>query len=96
MKPSTIQIIGIGASIGLSPRESAIAALVHSEESDKRISLKLGGSTHTVRSHLRRIFDKCQVYGRIGLALQWERASAVAGICYAGNGDMQEKRKRLK
>lgn len=91
------RIKAVGALIGLSPRESAIVALVHVEAPDKLIARMLGNSEHTVRTHLGRIFRKLKVQTRAGCAVAWERAAvSLAGIADSGKRDATEKRKRRK
>lgn len=93
MKPAA-HIIAIGAAIGLSPRESAICALVHAGLGDKEIAAKLGGSSYTIRTHLKRIAAKLGAHSRVGWALAWERACPSNGV--PQNSDATERKNRCK
>ena len=53
----------------LTPRERQIASLVAQGQPYKEIARNLGISDHTVRNHLRNVFDKLQVKDRVQLAL---------------------------
>ena len=55
---------------GLTDRERDVAALVALGLADKTIAHELDISFHTVRSHLKRIFTKIGVDGRMGLAAE--------------------------
>jgi DNA-binding NarL/FixJ family response regulator len=52
----------------LSPRESQIVQHVLLDEKERAIAAKLGISTHTVHTHLRRIYAKLGVSSRVELA----------------------------
>ncbi len=70
------RIIRIGASLGLSPQESAIAALIHREAPDKKIVAQLGIKRPTVRGYLERAKRKLKALTRIGVAVHWEKAES--------------------
>lgn len=53
----------------LTPREKQIAALVAQGESYQRIAAELRISGHTVKNHVRHIFDKLDVNSRVELAV---------------------------
>ena len=53
----------------LTPRERQIASLVAQGQPYKAIARHLSISDHTVRNHLRNVFDKLQVNDRVRLAL---------------------------
>ena len=53
----------------LTPREVEIASLVAEGQRYKEISQRLGISPHTLNNHLRHIFEKLHVRGRVELAL---------------------------
>lgn len=52
----------------LTEREREIAALIRQAKSNKAIAERLGIKLPTVAAHLRRIYDKCGVDTRTGLA----------------------------
>ncbi len=60
VQPSSPQhVIGIlMEAYGLTPREQQVAQLVTYGMSDTDISRRLGISPHTVRDHLKKVFDK--------------------------------------
>ena len=53
----------------LTPREGEIASLVTQGLRYKEIARRLGLSPHTLNNHLRHIFEKLQIRGRVELAL---------------------------
>ena len=53
----------------LTPRERQVAALVARGESYRQIAAELQISGHTVKNHIRHIFDKLDVNSRVELAL---------------------------
>lgn len=57
----------------LSPRELEIAAAITEGLAQKEIGRKLGISQQTVHNHLRKIYEKLQVKGRVGLALWYSQ-----------------------
>ena len=52
-------------SLGLSPRECEILALLASGQSNKEIARTLGISPNTVKTHLARVFEKLEVQKRV-------------------------------
>ncbi|RVT89768.1 response regulator transcription factor [Sphingomonas crocodyli] len=52
-------------SLGLSPRECELLALLASGRSNKELARELGISPNTVKTHLARLFDKLDVGRRI-------------------------------
>jgi len=52
-------------SLGLSPRECEILALLASGRSNKELARALGISPNTVKTHLARLFDKLEVQKRV-------------------------------
>lgn len=54
-------------SFGLTPREREVAQLVCQGHTNQAIATCLGVAASTVKTHLLRIFDKCQVDSRAGL-----------------------------
>ena len=61
--------------LGLTPRESEIAQLVCQGHTNHAIATCLDIGTSTVKSHLLRIFEKCQVDSRAGLVGRLSDAS---------------------
>jgi DNA-binding NarL/FixJ family response regulator len=53
----------------LSPRQAAIVRLILRGKKDKEIAAETGLSKHTVRTYLRRIFDRFGVSDRTALVL---------------------------
>lgn len=53
------------ASLGLSPRECEILALLASGQSNKEMARTLGISPNTVKTHLARVFEKLEVANRV-------------------------------
>lgn len=53
------------ASLGLSPRECEILALLASGRSNKELARALGISPNTVKTHVARIFEKLEVPNRV-------------------------------
>jgi DNA-binding CsgD family transcriptional regulator len=53
------------ASLGLSPRECEILALLASGRSNKELACALGISPNTVKTHVARIFEKLEVPNRV-------------------------------
>jgi len=53
------------ASLGLSPRECEILALLASGQSNKEMARTLGISPNTVKTHIARVFAKLEVQKRI-------------------------------
>ena len=53
-------------SIGLTPRECEILALLASGQSNKELARTLGISPNTVKTHLARLYEKLEVANRIG------------------------------
>ena len=53
----------------LSPRQTAIIKLILRSKKDKEIALEMGLSKHTVRTYLKRIFDRFDVSDRTALVL---------------------------
>ena len=56
--------------LGLSPREAEIAALVLHGLKDDVIAAKLGIRKPTVRTHLRKMFQSLEVDSRLSLAMR--------------------------
>lgn len=52
-------------SLGLSPRECEILALLASGESNKQLARTLGISPNTVKTHIARVFEKLEVPNRV-------------------------------
>lgn len=52
-------------SLGLSPRECEVLALLASGQSNKELARKLGISPNTVKTHIARLFEKLEVERRI-------------------------------
>ncbi|HKR24861.1 MAG TPA: helix-turn-helix transcriptional regulator [Allosphingosinicella sp.] len=52
-------------SLGLSPRECEILALLASGQSNKEMARTLGISPNTVKTHLARVFEKLEVQKRV-------------------------------
>jgi DNA-binding NarL/FixJ family response regulator len=57
------------AADGLTPRERDVVRLVGRGLGNKEIAFRLGVSVTTVRTHLRCVYDKLGLAGRVGLAL---------------------------
>lgn len=53
------------ASLGLSPRECEILALLASGQSNKEMARRLGISPNTVKTHIARVFEKLAVQKRM-------------------------------
>jgi len=53
------------ASLGLSPRECEILALLASGQSNKELARTLGISPNTVKTHVARVFEKLAVQKRV-------------------------------
>ena len=53
------------ASLGLSPRECEILALLASGQSNKELARTLGISPNTVKTHVARVFEKLAVPNRV-------------------------------
>ena len=53
------------ASLGLSPRECEILALLASGQSNKELARTLGISPNTVKTHVARVFEKLDVPNRV-------------------------------
>jgi DNA-binding CsgD family transcriptional regulator len=53
------------ASLGLSPRECEILALLASGRSNKELARALGISPNTVKTHLARVYEKLEVQKRV-------------------------------
>jgi len=53
------------ASLGLSPRECEILALLASGQSNKELARTLGISPNTVKTHVARVFEKLEVQKRV-------------------------------
>lgn len=69
--PATVQPApgdGPGAFAVLGRREASVARLIAQGLSDKEIAQRLGISATTVRTHIRRMFDKLDVRNRTALA----------------------------
>jgi DNA-binding CsgD family transcriptional regulator len=60
----------IGRVLEFSPRESEIAALLLASHSDLEVASMLGISSHTVHSHLERLYRKLGVRSRSELLLR--------------------------
>lgn len=54
---------------GLTPREREVAALVSQGMPYRGVATQLGISEHTVKNHLRRIYDKLDINSRVELAV---------------------------
>jgi DNA-binding CsgD family transcriptional regulator len=52
-------------SLGLSPRECEILALLASGQSNKELARSLGISPNTVKTHVARVFEKLEVQKRV-------------------------------
>jgi DNA-binding NarL/FixJ family response regulator len=57
----------------LTPRETEIAMLVGRGLRNKEMAQRLAMSSHTLNNHLRNIFEKLQINGRVELALHGRR-----------------------
>ena len=57
-------------SLGLSPRQAKVAALIFRSKKDKEIAAALRLSQHTVRTYINRIFIRLGVNDRVGLVLR--------------------------
>ena len=55
----------------LSDRESEVCELVSKGLSNERISKQISISPHTVKTHLRNIYSKCDIKNRTSLALKF-------------------------
>ena len=55
--------------LGLSPRQAQIIRLVLQGNADKQIAHELNVSVATVRTHMRRLFDKFDLHDRLELIL---------------------------
>lgn len=55
--------------LGLSPRQAQIITLILHGKTDKDIAQKLDISPATVRTHMRRLFDKFELNDRLELIL---------------------------
>lgn len=53
------------ASLGLSPRECEVLALLASGQSNKELARTLGISPNTVKTHVARVFEKLEVQNRV-------------------------------
>jgi DNA-binding CsgD family transcriptional regulator len=53
------------ASLGLSPRECEILALLASGQSNKELARTLGISPNTVKTHVARVFEKLEATNRV-------------------------------
>ena len=60
----------IAEALSLSPQQTRIVELILRGKQDKEIADALGVSFHTVRTYLKRIFDRTEVADRIGLVLR--------------------------
>jgi len=52
-------------SLGLSPRECEILALLASGQSNKELARSLGISPNTIKSHVARVYEKLEVANRV-------------------------------
>ena len=57
----------------LTAREQQVATLVAQGHRYRDVAQSLGISEHTVRNHLRHVFDKLLISSRVELAVLWER-----------------------
>lgn len=71
----------LARAIALSPRQKQIARCVLLGQADKQIALSVGIALPTVRTHLRRLFEKLGVEDRVELILYVLRHCRVS---YAG------------
>jgi DNA-binding CsgD family transcriptional regulator len=55
--------------LGLSPRQAQIIHLMLQGKGDKQVAQELGISVATVRTHMRRLFDKFDLSDRLELTL---------------------------
>ena len=62
--------LAIGQSLNLSARESQIVQGVFDDLKDCAIAEELGISRHTVHTHMRRIYRKLAIAGRVQLIVQ--------------------------
>jgi DNA-binding NarL/FixJ family response regulator len=78
--------------LSLSPRQVEIMKLISRGMSDKQIAWQLSISFYTVRSHMSRLFRKCNVNDRLELLAQvyvrlhrhWRNHESVASPCEDG------------
>lgn len=52
-------------------REDQILRLIAADRSDKEIALTLGISTHTLRTHLARVYQRYRVHSRAAAVAAW-------------------------
>jgi len=91
------RIVSIGARLGLTPRESGIASLIHRGFSDKEICVQAGVTMGTTRSHVNASFKKLHIHGRLNLALIWERTMNLPRQNRLDDqADSERQRKELK
>jgi DNA-binding CsgD family transcriptional regulator len=69
----------VAAAHQLSARELEIAQLIARGVSTQDIAAQLFISTHTVRDHIKAIFDKTAVHSRCALAAKFQGACAAPG-----------------
>jgi DNA-binding NarL/FixJ family response regulator len=60
----------VATELDLSPQQTRIVELILRGRQDKEIAAELSLSVPTVRTYLKRIFDRTQVVDRMGLVLQ--------------------------
>lgn len=60
----------IAATLQLSPREDEIVRLLFRDLTENAMSRELGISTHTVHTHMERLFRKLAVQSRTGVLLR--------------------------
>ena len=63
----------IATTLGLSPREAQVAALLCQSKSVGYISKKLGVANSTTKTHVRHVYEKANVHSRDELQLELER-----------------------
>jgi len=61
------ELDSLGHEFGLSSRQTEIAGLISQGMSDRQIAEQLGISFGTVRTHMSRLFQKCNVDNRLQL-----------------------------
>lgn len=60
----------IVASLQLSPQQARIVALILQGKQDKEIAAELHLNRYTIRTYLRRVFDRASIENRMGLVLR--------------------------
>lgn len=77
----------IVTALQLTPRKANVAALVLQCRSDKEIAIDAGITEETVNSHLRGIYDRLEINGRVALVLRvFDTAKRLGTPPYPPNG----------